>query len=170
MENGALERDQQLDRLRKISLFAAIKDDAHYMGHLLEICSRRTFRAAEEILREGDLGAAMYILTKGEVAVHKRTRAGDSYTVVHLAASDNVFFGELALIDDERRSATVIAQTDSECLEISKASFLALGDEHPQVGLPVTREIARILSGRLRKTTEDMLTIFDALVNQLQGE
>jgi len=170
MEAKQADQEELIDRLKHISLFSAIRNDPHYMEHLLAICSRRLFRANEEIIREGDLGSTMYILTKGEVTIRKRTRAGDSYTVLNLRAEANVFFGELALIDDDRRSATVIAATDAECLEMTKASFLALGDEHPQVGLPVTREIARILSGRLRKTTEDMMTIFDALVNELKGD
>lgn len=159
-----------LERLGKISLFSEIRNDPDHMNRLLEICTTISFKSGEQIIREGDLGSGMYILSKGGVTIRKRTRSGDTYTVVNLRAADNVFFGELSLIDDERRSATVIASEDSECLEITKAAFTKLGDEHPSLGLPITREIARILASRLRKTNEDMMTIFDALLNELKGD
>jgi CRP/FNR family cyclic AMP-dependent transcriptional regulator len=82
--------------------------------------------------------------------------------------STTSFFGELALIDDDKRSATVVATEDSEFLVITKADFTRLGDTYPSIGLPITRAIAKILASRLRKTTGDMLTIFDALVSEIQ--
>jgi hypothetical protein len=51
---------------------------------------------------------------------------------------------------------------------IKKDAFLRLGDMDPALGLPITRAIAKRLAGQLRKTTSDMLTIFDALVNELK--
>ncbi len=168
MENET--KTELLERLKRISLFSDIRDNEEHMGGLLQICTTRSFRAGEQIIAEGDLGSGMYILNKGAVTIRKRTRAGDTYTVVNLRAEDNVFFGELALIDDERRSATVIARQDSECLEITKSAFIKLGNESPGLGLPITREISRILAGRLRKTNEDMMTIFDALLNELKGD
>ena len=44
-----------------------------------------------------------------------------------------------------------------------------MGNDYPHIGLPITRAISKILAGRLRKTTEDMLTIFDALVSEIQN-
>jgi CRP-like cAMP-binding protein len=107
-------------------------------------------------------------MLKGRVAIRRQTRAGDDYTVVNLRAEDNVFFGEMALIDDDTRSATIVAAEDSEFLIVTKEDFVRLGESHPQIVLPITREIGKILASRLRKTTGDMLTIFDALVNELQ--
>jgi hypothetical protein len=43
------------------------------------------------------------------------------------------------------------------------------GNRYPQIGLPITRAISRRLATILRKTTDDMLTIFDALVNEIKG-
>ena len=52
---------------------------------------------------------------------------------------------------------------------INKKSFLQLGNQYPQIGLPITRAISRRVASSLRKTTEDMLTLFDALVNEVKG-
>jgi len=156
------------EKLRQIPLFEQISQDEESLTRLEEITRVIRVPAGRIIIEEGDVGSEMYIARTGSVEIRKRTRAGDDYTVVKLNAHQNVFFGELALVDDDRRSATVIATEDSELIVITKEDFLRLGDSHPYIGLPITRVIAKILAGRLRKTTGDMLTIFDALVNELQ--
>jgi CRP/FNR family transcriptional regulator, cyclic AMP receptor protein len=160
-------QEEIVEKLKQIPLFEEIKDNSEYINSLTEICRIREYKAGDVIIKEGDLGSEMYIVYEGGVEIKKRTRAGDDYTVVKLKAEYNVFFGELALIDDDKRSATVAASEDSKFLVITKDSFLKLGNDQPEIGLPITRAIAKILAGRLRKTTSDMLTIFDALVNEL---
>jgi CRP/FNR family cyclic AMP-dependent transcriptional regulator len=157
-----------LQKLQQIHLFEEIRNNPVLLEELQKICRVRSIARGELVFNEGDAGHDMFIVHTGSVEIRKKTRAGDSYTVVVLKAENNVFFGELALIDDERRSATVMAREDSEFLIIAKKDFLDLGDRHPEIGLPVTRAIAKVLAGRLRKTTDDLLTIFDALVNELQ--
>lgn len=156
-----------LGKLKQIPLFAAISSNEQSMEQLVRICNLRSVPSGKVIIKENDVGSEMYIAYHGSVEIVRKTRAGDSYTVVKLTAADNVFFGEMALIDDDKRSATVVATEDSSLIVITKEDFLRLGDEYPQIALPITREIAKKLAGMLRKTTGDMLTIFDALVNEL---
>lgn len=156
------------DKLRQIHLFESIKNNEEALERFQSITRLNRVTAGTVMIREGDVGSEMYIVYRGAVEIQKRTRAGDSYTVTRLSSEDNVFFGELALVDDDKRSATVVATEDSEFIVISKSDFVKLGDERPDIGLPITREIAKILAGRLRKTTGDMLTIFDALVSELE--
>ncbi len=160
--------DRVLEQLRKTPLLADIRDNAEDLARIGGICTLRSVPAGQIVIQEGERGAEMYVMVAGSVEIQRKTRAGDVYTVVKLRAEDNVFFGEMALIDDDVRSATIVTTDDSQFLVLSKTDFLSLGDEYPQIALPITREIARILAGRLRKTTGDMLTIFDALVNELQ--
>ncbi len=156
------------DRLRQISLFDEIRNDEESMNHLEGITRLVQVPRGTTVISEGEVGSEMYIVFRGQVEIKKQTRAGDDYTVVRLDATQNVFFGELALVDDDKRSATVMATEDSEFLVITKKDFARLGETHPEIALPITRAIARILAGRLRKTTVDMLTIFDALVSEIQ--
>jgi CRP-like cAMP-binding protein len=156
-------------KLKQIPLFEEIKDNKKSLQLLQDICKQRQYKASQTIIKEGELGSEMYIVLTGGVEILKRTRAGDNYTVVKLKAEYNVFFGELALIDDDRRSATVVASENSDFLVITKDDFLKLGNEHPAIGLPITRAISKKIAGMLRKTTSDMLTIFDALVNEIGG-
>ena len=157
-----------LAKLKQVPLLGNIKDNDEQIAEFQSICGTRSVRSGEVIIKEGEHGSEMFIMLKGRVAIQRRTRAGDDYTVVNLRAEDNVFFGEMALIDDDTRSATIVATEESEFLVITKEDFLCLGESHPQIVLPITREIGKILASRLRKTTGDMLTIFDALVNELQ--
>ena len=158
-----------LSKLRQIPLFEQISSNEEYLRELGEIGSFRSYAASDAIIKEGEIGDEMFIVLTGGVEIRKRTRAGDNYTVVRLAAEQNVFFGELGLIDEDRRSATVIASRDSSFLVIGKKDFVEFGERRPEIAFPVTLALSRIISARLRKTTEDMLTIFDALVNEIKG-
>jgi CRP/FNR family transcriptional regulator, cyclic AMP receptor protein len=157
-----------IEKLKNISIFEEIKQNEGYLETFLQYCRIKPFPNDSVIIKEGDVGTEMYIARTGSVEIQKRTRAGDQYTVLRLDAGQNIFFGELAMIDDDKRSATVITKEESEFLVITKKDFLKLGNENPSIGLPVTRAIAKIIASRLRKTTMDMMTIFDALVQEIR--
>jgi CRP-like cAMP-binding protein len=162
--------DQQVvDRLKEISLFAALAEREKDLAEFLPIVKILSVTAGTTVIKEGEVGEELYVVYRGGVEIRKKTRAGDNYTVTRLRAEQSVFFGELALVDDDSRSATVVATEDSEFLIIKKKDFLSLGDRRPDICLPVTRAIAQNLASRLRKTNEDMMTIFDALVNEIEG-
>ncbi len=161
--------EQAIEKLRAIPLFTDLAGDDAALGEVLAITTERRVPSGAVVIEEGESGDELFIVRSGGVEIRKQTRAGDSYTVVRLRETDNVFFGELALIDDDRRSATVIATENSEFLVIRKSDFLALGERAPHIALPITRAIARILAGRVRRTTVDMMTIFDALVHELES-
>ena len=77
--------------------------------------------------------------------------------------------GEIALIDHDRRSASVEAKTDCECIVLNRDSFLKFGNEYPVIGLNITRAIAQQLSQKLRKSSTDVITLFSALVEEISA-
>ena len=164
-----MNQNEIIEKLKQIPLFAGICENDDFMNEVSRISTIRKFRKEETIIKEGDIGSEMFIVYDGAVEIVKRTRAGDDYTVVKLKAEHNVFFGEMALIDDDKRSATVLSSEDSVFIVIEKDDFEKLGNKKPEIGLPVTRVILKTLASRLRKTNEDMLTLFDALVNEIQS-
>lgn len=168
-KDAAPVKAELLAKLKEIRLFEEIKDNDEYMKELLEISKLQSYSAGDCIIKEGDVGDELFIAYMGGVEIMKKTRAGDDYTVVRLSAERNFFFGELGLIDDDTRSATVYASVDSSFLVMNKKDFIELGRRLPQIAFPVTLAISKIISSFLRKTTEDMLTIFDALVNEIKG-
>lgn len=160
---------ERLKKLAQIPLFNSFNKDMDSLEKLNDICKIKHYDKDSIVINEGDSGDEMFIVFEGEVEIRKRTRSGDEYTVVKLTAEHNVFFGELAIISEGERSATVIARSKSTFLTITKVNFEAFCEEHPTIGLHITKEILKTIAARLRKTNDDMLTIFDALVHEIKN-
>ena len=81
----------------------------------------QSFPAGSEIIREGDVGSSFYILTEGECQATQLDESGGQQAVRDYAAGE--YFGELALLRDADRAASVRAITDCKCILLDKASF-----------------------------------------------
>jgi CRP/FNR family transcriptional regulator, cyclic AMP receptor protein len=156
------------EKLKKISIFKKLAEDNLALEKIGGIIKVVRFSKGTPVIKEGDQGDEMFILNVGRVSIEKKTLQDESYTVVELTDEMHVFFGELALMDDDVRSASVVAVTDCECFKIKKEDFEKLGDEDAKTGLLVTREIAKILSKRLRNANKDSITLFEALVTEIE--
>jgi CRP/FNR family transcriptional regulator, cyclic AMP receptor protein len=128
-----VELEQQL---ASVPLLAGLEPKVRH--RLAEIGKRRTYSADEAIVREGTTGTALYILLTGRARVEQ-----DGNPLGELTAGD--FFGELALIEEHPRSATVIAVTDTDCLLFPAWEFTALLEEHPEVAIPILRVLIQRL-------------------------
>ena len=101
------------------------------------------FKAGDVIFREGDNALELFVIKSGQVRIQVGNKA-----VTELAP--DTIFGEMALIDDEPRSATAIAATDVELVPVSEKQFLFLVSQTPYFAL----KVMRVLAQRLRKTTK----------------
>jgi CRP/FNR family transcriptional regulator, cyclic AMP receptor protein len=153
-------------RLAACSLFRGIDAEHEAFSDLAESCDIQRARKGEPIIVEGSEGDQMYVVLSGRVAVRKRTPAQDTFTVSFGEEGD--FFGELSLLDRAVRSATVIAESDTQLLAIHRERFVAFGDRCPAAGLLVTRRVAERLAKRLRHASEDVVTLFSALVDEVE--
>ena len=157
------------DRLRDFTLFEDIADDTGKMEKVAAILEPRVIKAGEFIFKQGDHGEELFILTSGAVRVCKTTKQNEEYTIVDLKAEFNVFFGEIALMDSDERSASIRVLEDCEVLVMAKDKFTELGDKHPDIGLPITRVIVNRICTNLRNVNNDVILLFDALVNEIQS-
>jgi len=169
MNNSEEKNQERLKKLSQIPLFSSFADNRESLMKLNDICSLKEFDKDVIVISEGDTGDDMFIMFDGIVEIRKNTRSGDEYTVVELKAEFNVFFGELAIVSEGERSATVITKSKCKFLVITKKDFEDFCEEHPTIGLHITREILKTVAERLRKTNDDMLTIFDALMNEIKN-
>jgi CRP-like cAMP-binding protein len=103
----------------------------------------RTVRVGENIVVEGSPGTEMFLLRKGRAEVYLKGAKIDE-----LDAGD--IFGEMALIDQSPRGATVTASEDCEVIPIDERLFIVLVQRSPYFGI----EVMRILAGRLRAMNE----------------
>jgi CRP-like cAMP-binding protein len=139
---------------------------AEALDQLAELCSLRRAAEGERLIREGEQGDCLFVIVEGRTRTEKRTPSGDLWTVRILGKGG--VFGELSLLDQVIRSATVVAEADCTLLLIDRDRFQAFGDRHPKAGLVVTRRLAERLASRLRKANEDAVTLFSALVHEVE--
>ena len=105
----------------------------------------RSFKAGDVVFTAGEPGHEFYVVKSGSVAVQLRNR---TLQVI----GEGGIFGEMALIDSEPRSATVVAETDCELVPVSEKQFLIMSSEAPYFAM----SLMRVLVQRLRAANESM--------------
>ena len=152
-----------INKIRDISLFKSLKDNEELLSKIAEIIVVKSFSRDTYIIKEGEIGNSMYILIKGTVSIEKTTSMGDVFSVAKLSETNNVYFGEPALMDNDVRSASVITITDTVCYMINKDTFDNFCEDNPMIGYLIIKDIAISLANKLRKTTNDNLVLINAL-------
>ncbi|HAJ26469.1 MAG TPA: hypothetical protein DCG53_04365 [Syntrophus sp. (in: bacteria)] len=142
------------------------------ISEVIGIARRVSFSAGAIIMKEGDIGDTMYIMMEGTVEVVKSLILGDfddeqetanNKVFTRLDASDHAVFGEIALLEAQRRTATIKAVTDCTLYEIRKDDFLNLAESDCALGYRILLNLARIVSTRLRKSDEETVKLTTAL-------
>jgi CRP/FNR family cyclic AMP-dependent transcriptional regulator len=135
-----------LDVLRKVPLFATMRE-----GDILafaELVRERSFPKGSVIVFEDDPGDALYLVARGQVKVV--LIGEDGREVILSVLGEGNFFGEMSLIDEKPRSATVIAMVDSVVLVLRREDFQARLRTSPEIAIALLRELSR----RLRRADE----------------
>lgn len=158
---------------QKIFLFQDLEE-----SEIQQILSRtvpRDFPAGTVIIQEGDPGDSLFIMQAGEVEITKQlTLVVDEDTpkervFIRLKAENGVYFGEMALLENETRSATVTALTDCSLLELRQQDFLDLIARNCDMGVKLLLRLSQVLSRHLRKTNQDVVKLTTALAVSLGG-
>ena len=98
--------------LRNVDLFSGLKKKA--IQSLAEFCVERSFKKDEILVKQGDSGIGLYIIASGTVKIVKETADGGELEVAVHGSGE--FFGEMTVLDNAPRSASVIAIEDTDCL------------------------------------------------------
>ena len=130
--------NEEVELLRNVPLFANLEPSK--LKLLAFTSERLTFRKDQDLCSEGDMGDAAFIIIDGECDV-LITTAGDTLTSVAKAKKHD-FVGEIAILCDVPRTATVRAFTDVTVLRISKELFFRLVREFPEMAVQIMRELA----------------------------
>ena len=123
------------------SVFSAC-DDAQ-LADLLTIGTLQTIKANDEILRQGDEGTSLVIVLDGVVRVSMVTPNGREIILDYAEAG--AVLGEIAVLDDQPRTASAIAMWAGRLLRIPRAAFFGFIERHPNVAIRLLREMARRL-------------------------
>jgi CRP-like cAMP-binding protein len=144
--------------LRSIPIFAKIEPAK--LKLLAFTSERLEFMDGDELCHQGDFGDAAYVILDGQAVVLVDTPNG-ALKVAEVGRNDII--GEIAILCDVPRTATVTANTDLATLKISKDNFFQLLGQFPQIGIEVMHELA----SRLHHTTQ-ALTAAKARLRDLE--
>ena len=131
---GEAPRDPRVEALRHTRLFGDLNDAE--LSAIAELFKERRFAAGETVIKEGSGGAAFYVIQSGDAIV---TIGGEQRG--ELRAGDH--FGEVALLDEGARIATITAATDMMCYGITLWEFKPLVERNGAIGWKLLQTIAR---------------------------
>ena len=115
------------------------------IAEVFQFAEKKVFNPQDPIVVEGKVGSCMYILIDGEAIVTKQVHVGQFQELRRLGPADS--FGEMSIIDNEPRSASVLAATTCTVLRLSAQALQV----SPEIGMRIYRNLARSVVQRLRE-------------------
>ena len=149
LENIYLDKEmkKKIDFFRKVSIFQGLT--TYDVGVLVTVMYRRAYEAGEVICPEHEIGKALFIIMDGEVVISRKAGLLKEEKVITRMKSGD-FFGEMSLLEEKPRSGTAKAMSNCDIYIIYKANFDGMVEKKPRIGVQVIRNIAVVISGRLR--------------------
>ena len=134
-------KDERIKLLRRVDLFSTCNNAE--LGRIASLTTELAVEAGQVLTKRGDIALEFFVIVEGKATASRKG--------VELATlGPGSFFGELALLDGGKRTATVVAQTDMRLLVLSRREFPSLYRLNPSVAGKIIGE----LGARLRKTDE----------------
>ena len=154
--------------MEKHSLFKNLTKEE--FNKIITIFEKKTFKKNKIIIKEGEKGDSAFLLIDGKVSVVKETIYGEDYIVTIIEAGGEEFFGEINLIDKGRRTSTIKTIEDCIILEVTSDVLKSFMDKNPIIGYKIMTHMAKNLSKHLRKSDNDVITLFNALVEVVEND
>lgn len=132
----------------RLDVLAGMNDEE--LAAIKNAMERRAYKKGDILFREGDISDELYVIAKGSASVRLRLSGAERDTRL-ITFSPGTMFGELALLDQEARSATVESDDDLVCYVLTRRQFEKLTTEHSTVAIKLLANLGRELSGRLRR-------------------
>ncbi len=144
-------------QLRECELFRSYSPrELEVVAGMVEI---RSIRAGERIFVEGDAADWLAFVIEGKFSITKQGAHQQPITVSREYRSR--ILGEMAVIDGEPRSATCTSASNARLAVLRASDFEMLGEDYPRVGFRLLRDVAKIISARLRSTSGRLVDSLD---------
>ena len=154
---------EALDSLRSIPLFADVGDDD--LEAIADLLIERRIPKGQTIVEEGLSGDYMYVIAEGQVKVTKLSGDGREKILSLLGPGD--FFGEMSLLDNSVRAASVKSMSETRVLALSRSDFLKELRHNPDLAMAVIQELTR----RVRQMDEQASALsFQRVKERIQGQ
>jgi CRP-like cAMP-binding protein len=145
---GPMAISEKILLLKRIDIFAGLS--VSELSAIASVTEEIDYLPGVQVIREGDTGDALYLIISGKVAVVKRLEDGTEMELDQIASGD--YFGEMALFEDSKRSASIVTLEGTRLLFLHKQDFNDMVREYPQIALA----ICNALSERIRKLHQKM--------------
>jgi CRP/FNR family cyclic AMP-dependent transcriptional regulator len=143
------------ETLGEVALFSRLSD--RQRARLARFATTRDYKAGATIVRQGDTSMSLYVILSGAVRVHRESEGGGGAVEVERLGPGGAF-GEMGLIEDEPRAASVVAEEPTTCALLAKWDFQNELREDPEIAL----SLLPVLTGRIRE--------LDSLLAQAQSQ
>jgi len=134
--------------LNKVPLFSSLNEEE--LSNIEKHAVTRNFTKRTVLINEGDQTNSLYVITSGKVKIYCGDEHGKEIIISTLGPG--AYFGEVALIDDAERSASVMTMEDSSFLVISKEAFKSALGQFPEIAIRLIQEFTH----RLRNNTDNI--------------
>ena len=138
--------------LREIEVFLGRKEST--LAALEACMEKRTYKAGEKIFSQGDTGDELFLIRRGAVRIVLPLGNKQSHHLATFGRGD--FFGEMAFLDPDPRSADALAFSDVDLFVLSRKRFDTLAEEHKRLAIGLVLSVARVLSTRLRYANAEL--------------
>lgn len=150
------ESEEILEILKQMPPFENLRPKE--LKDVLALIHHRTYEAGETVFMKGDPGISFYVIISGTVAIVDESRA----LKLRLAEfSRGDFFGEIALIDSETRSASAIAESKCTLAAIFKPDLDEFMQKNPKAGISILTGLSKIITARLRNLNTDYFNLYE---------
>lgn len=137
------EKKTVIPMLQEVPLFSSL--DKKSLGRIANSSTKRIFENGSVITKEGELGVTFYLILSGAVEVQRGKR-------ILAKLGRKQFFGEMALFDNQPRSADVVATTETTCILLTSWDLMGVVSANPKIAQRIIAELAR----RLRETNKSL--------------
>ena len=153
IKEAAIERsEEKLLELNEIELFKNRKEQT--LAAFEQCMEKRFYKAGDKIFARGDTGDELYLIRSGAVRIMLPLSGKQSH---HLGTfGRGSFFGEMAFLDGDVRSADAVAFSDTNLFVLSRKTFDIVAEEHKKLALSLMEGVASVLASRLRYTNAEL--------------
>ena len=142
---------KKIELLQSVALFWDLSEEE--LGYISEKMIARHYKSGKFIFLEDSEGEQCFFVVQGSVKVTRLSK--DGREVILAMLNEGEFFGEMALLDGESRSANVIALEETEVLTLNREDFLVVLHDYPQIAIQLLKEMAH----RLRKSDRQIASL-----------
>ncbi len=142
---------KKIELLQSVALFWDLSEEE--LGYISQKMIARHYETGKFIFLEDSEGEQCFFVVQGSVKVTRLSK--DGREVILAMLNEGEFFGEMALLDGESRSANVIALEDTEVLTLNREDFLVVLHDYPQIAIQLLKEMA----DRLRKSDRQIASL-----------